>query len=149
MAAYKRSVEQAQLLSKKDPTDSSGWTIRLVAYSGLTPALASLGRRDEALHFAREAVEAASQVLTSGSDKVALAIYVPRTAMWLAQTYEALAQKGASNQHRREDYLSAAENYANAAAEWQKLHSRADFVRFQSEAADCAKKSAECRRKAR
>jgi tetratricopeptide (TPR) repeat protein len=148
VAAYKRSIEQAQLLIKKDPTDSSGWTIGLVAYSGLTPALAGLGRREEAIRLARQAIEEANQVLTSGSDKVALAIYVPRTAMWLAQTYEALAQKGASNQQRREDYLSAAENYANAAAEWQKLHSRADFVRFQSEAADCAKKSAECRRKA-
>jgi hypothetical protein len=67
--------------------------------------------------------------------------------MWLGAVYEALAVRGNPN-GRRPDWAAAAESYAKASEAWQKMHGRADIVRFQQEIDESARKAIECNRRA-
>jgi eukaryotic-like serine/threonine-protein kinase len=147
-AAFQHSFDLAQSMSKKDQTDPSAWTIMLRVRSGLCPTLASLGRRDEALRCAHQAVEDAGRLAANGPDRFSMATYVPRTQMWLGAVYESLARAEETPQRRREDWAAAAASYSKGAEAWQSLRGRADIARFKAEISDCAKKVADCSHRA-
>lgn len=84
----------------------------------------------------------------SGPDPISMALSVPRASVWLGDVCRALAQKDASLAPRRADWKAAAEAYTKAGEEWQKMHGRADFFRYQPEIAECAKKALECNQRA-
>ncbi len=84
----------------------------------------------------------------NGPDRPSMAVYPPRAQMWLGAVYETLARQEAAEPRRHDDWSAAAEHYSLAQQEWQKLHGRADIVRFENEITDCAKKAAECNRRA-
>jgi hypothetical protein len=110
----------------------------------MAPELAVLGRRDEALRVANDASGKAAVFAVSGPDTTSMAVFVPRSSMWIGETYEALARKGSSPSQRRVDWKAAAESYVRAAESWKKMRSRPDFFRFQTEINECTKKAAEC-----
>lgn len=149
VAAFRRSLDESQTSVKRDTNDSSSWTQLLYASRGLAPQLAALGHRDEALRIANEAVAKSHQLAASGPDLTLMALFVPRSAMWLGATYEALALHEPSPQQRRADWAAAAESYARAGELWQKLSARKDFFRFQGDVAESTKKELECSHRAK
>jgi serine/threonine protein kinase len=149
IAAFRYSIEEAQLGIKKDPTDSSALMQVILSSSALALELSGAGLRDEALRYANDARSRASLAASSGPDPVSMSIYVPRSSMWLGDTYQALARrKDTSPAQRHADWAAAVANYSRATEEWQKLHGRADFFRYRAEIDACSKKAAECNHKA-
>jgi non-specific serine/threonine protein kinase/serine/threonine-protein kinase len=144
VAAFRQSLQEAQTSVKRDSNDASSWQQLLYACRGLAPQLAAQGRREEALRIANDAIAKAGQLAASGPDLTTMALFVPRTSMWLGATYEALAQRGSSPQQRRADWAAAAESYAKANDSWQKLSGRKDFTRFQADVSEASKKALEC-----
>jgi serine/threonine protein kinase/tetratricopeptide (TPR) repeat protein len=144
VAAFRHSLEEAQTSVNRDGDDASSWQQLLYACRGLAPQLAALGRRDEALRIANDAIAKAGQLAASGPDTTTMALFVPRTSMWLGATYEALARQSSSQQQRRADWAAAAENYARANDQWHKLSGRKDYSRFQADVSEASKKAIEC-----
>jgi serine/threonine protein kinase/tetratricopeptide (TPR) repeat protein len=144
LAALRSSLEEAQLASGKDPQDFSARTQVLYSHRSLARQLAAMGRRDEALHVNRTASHLAAQFAVSGPDAPGLALFVPRSLMWLGETYETLAGQDRSPRQRKEDFAAAAESYAHAGDSWKAMRGRADFPRWESEMNQSAKKALEC-----
>ena len=144
VAAFSQSLQEAQTSVKRDTNDASSWQQLLYACRGLAPQLGALGRREEALRIANDAIAKAGQLAKSEPDLTTMALFVPRTSMWLGATYEALARQSSSPQQRRADWGAAAESYAKAKDSWQKLSGRKDFSRFQAEVAEASKRALEC-----
>jgi serine/threonine protein kinase/tetratricopeptide (TPR) repeat protein len=142
--AFRGSRDEAQISVKRDANDASSWSQLLYASRGLATQLAVLGHREEALRVANDTVAKALQLSTSGPDHTLMALFVPRSAMWLALTYETLAQHETSPQQRRADWAAAADSYAKSNELWMKLSGRKDFAYFQSDVAETSKKALEC-----
>jgi hypothetical protein len=89
----------------------------------------------------------AAEVAANGPDRLSMAPYIPRTNMWLGAVYEALAVRGDPFQ-RRLDWAAASKSYKQASEAWQKLHGRADIIRYQPEIEESARKAVDCNRRA-
>jgi eukaryotic-like serine/threonine-protein kinase len=149
LLAYRLSLEGAQTAVKNQGNDSSAHMQLLWACRGLAVEFGALGRREEAIRLAREAIAEANQTAAQGPDPTAMAIFVPRAHAWLGETYEALARQDSAAAQRNLDWAAAAKSYAQAGELWQPLSTRKDFFRFQMEAADCAKKAVDCSHRAK
>jgi tetratricopeptide (TPR) repeat protein len=147
VTAFQNSFDVAQAIAKRDPTDSSAATLMLLDRSGMCQAMASLGRREDAVDCSQQAIAHAVQMEANGPDRPYMALYVPRTNMWLGAVYETLAKRHGSPE-RQADWVAAAKNYTQASEAWKKLHGRADIVRYRLEIDEAAKKVAECNRRA-
>jgi len=141
--AYRISLDTASVASRISPRDFSARTQIFISSKGYALQLAHAGRRVDALRVANDAFALASAPSQSGLDPTLVAIYVPRSLMYLGATYEVLARSADSPVQRRADWSAAAESYARASQEWQKLSSRVDFTRHQAEVAEASKKALE------
>lgn len=147
VSAFQRSHDVALAIFTRDKTDSSAVILMLRDKSGICPAMAAMGRREESLACAQAVIALARQVEANGPDRVSMAPYIPRAWMWLGAVYEELAKRDPAPQ-RKQDWAEAGKNYTEASEAWQKLHGRADITRFQADIDESAKKAAECNRRA-
>ena len=66
VSAFQTSFDMAQMISKRDRTDSNANSVMLLDRSGMCPTLASMGRREEALACARHAMAQADELAANG-----------------------------------------------------------------------------------
>jgi eukaryotic-like serine/threonine-protein kinase len=147
--AYRLALEEGKTGVQLDPRDITARMQVFMASKGLAPQLALLGHRDEALRIARDRLSEAERPPSPGPDPALMAVFLPRSHMWLGATYEALAQQDKSPAQRRADWAAAAQEYAQASEQWQKLSGRPDFFRFKAEVGESSRKALECMNRAK